>query len=306
MNFRSHLAAAVIGVWLMVPARAQGPDALGKSDYAPAFFDPGGAFLNAQRLVVFPPGTAALAIPIPVELGYIAFSRDGNVLYGTRLRDPADGAASIYKVGLDPVRATPIPGADGLAPIYAIGASEKNIVVSGRYKKSGLPSTCGVFELTLATGALRKVIDNPDCTFVGAWQSISLSADGDRAVAVRKNKLALIDVATGVIKPIADGIFRAAWSPDGRWIAALEYGGGDRTFLIDASTLVKRRDLPSSEVIWSPDSRHLMAVDQSPRCNPDYGTLQQMDIETGTKSTIQNSTCMVDDSRIGWVRAGSQ
>lgn len=125
------------------------------------------------------------------------------------------------------------------------------IVVSGGYLTNGLLSQCGLYELTFATGEVRQIASNSDCKYSSSWNRISLSPDGRRIVAVRRNRLELIDTQTKAIQSLGLGFYHAAWSPDGRWIAALG-DHGDATLIIDALTLTKRKTLPPTEVIWSP------------------------------------------------------
>jgi hypothetical protein len=146
-----------------------------------------------------------------------------------------------------------------------------------------------MFELTLASGSMRKVLDNPDCKYLSAWQSISLSPGGERVVAVRKGHLELVDLAAGTIRSLGDGFYKAAWSPNGLWIAALEYRGRYRTILIDTSSFERHRELPNSNVVWSPDSRYLLAGRESFGCNPEWGSIGMMDVESGKLSIIRSS-----------------
>ena len=166
--------------------------------------------------------------------------------------------------------------------------------------------SCGLFELTLASGKVRKILSNSDCKYKSSWGSISLSPDGEQLVAVREHRLMLINLGTGDVRSLGDGFFATSWSPDGRWIAALEYGGRSRTVLMDTSSFSKQRELPSSEVVWSPDSRYIVAVGQQTRCGGYSGTLQLIDIKSGQKSTVPGSACKVYSSIIGWVNLATQ
>ena len=160
---------------------------------------------------------------------------------------------------------------------------------------------CGLYELILASGELNKIIGNTSCHYKSSWNSISFSPDGYRLIAVREHRLELIDLETRTIKSLGDGFFHAAWSPDGRWIAALEYEGKNQSVLIDTSDFNKRRKLPSSEGIWAPDSHHLLASRTRSRCPSDFGTLELIDIESGKTSVIESSTCRVNRLVFGWV-----
>jgi hypothetical protein len=248
-----------------------------------------------QKLVVFPIGAQAFNIPFPFGLGYIAYSPDGIILSKVRRDGPNTG---LYKIEFEPTRASLVPGSAGLTSVNGIGASRAKIVVSAGYLRV---TECGMFELTLESGRVRKVLDNSDCKYLSAWQSSSLSPDGGRVVAVRRHRVELVDLGAGTVRSLGGGFLEAAWSPNGLWIAALENGGRDGTILFDALSFTRRRELPNSDVVWSPDSRYLLAGRQGFGCDPYWGTLAMMDIESGKLSTIQSSVCKVHDVRIGWV-----
>ena len=121
----------------------------------------------------------------------------------------------------------------------------------------------------------------------------------------REHRLELIDTETKAVPSLGDGFYDAAWSPDGRWIAALG-DNGDHTVLIDAFTLTKRKTLPPSEVIWSPDSRSLLASRLRWRCPPDFGSLELIDIESGKTSIIQSSACQISMLVFGWINVATR
>lgn len=272
--------------------------------YAPAFYDPGPARGNTPKLFVFPVDGQSFTVSLPFQLGKFAVSPDGTVLYGPRFFDPRGRNTGLYKIEFGPMRTSRVAGSEGLASIYGIAASSTKIVVSAGYlPDAGFLSECGLYELMLSSGAVHKILSNSDCKYASSWSSISLSPDSRRIVAVRKHRLELIDTERKAVQSLGDGFYYAAWSPDGRWIAALG-DNGDHTVLMDASDLDKRRTLPPSEVIWSPDSRSILASRLHLPCPPDFGTLHLIDVETGRTSTIQSSTCKVSQLVFGWVNLG--
>ena len=100
----------------------------------------------------------------------------------------------------------------------------------------------------------------------------------------------------------------ASYSPDGKWIAALQLAppGHSKTILIDRQDFSRRRDLGGSEddeVVWSPDSRTLLHAVYRPACpsrNP--LALETIDIETGKRFIPKESICNAGAGRdIGWV-----
>ena len=266
---------------------------------APAFYDPGPVRGDAPKLYVFPLKGESFSVPLPFQLGAFAASPDGTVLYGARFFDPSGRNTGLYKIEFGPARATKIAGSEGLASVYGIGASSTKIILSAGYLSGArLVSRCGLYELELSAGGVHKIVDNTDCTYLSAWGSISLSPDSERLIAVRKHRLELIDTQAGTIQTLGDGFYYAAWSPDGRWIAALDT---EHTVLINALALSQRRVLPKSEVIWSPDSRSILASRSAMLCGPDFGTLRLIDIESGRTSIIRSSTCRINQLVFGWV-----
>jgi hypothetical protein len=302
--------AAMVGLSLVGLAQLRDGEPASTPSYAPAFLELGDkAFGDDENLVVFPASAEALTIPLPFRIGYVAPSPDGRALYAARFFDPKRSKAGLYKIEFGPTRASPVAGSEGLFSIYGIGASRTKIVVSAGYlNAAGFldEKSCGMFELTLASGKVRKILSNSDCKYKSSWSGISLSPDGEQVIAVRERRLELVNLETGAVRSLGEGFYLASWSPDGLWIAALEFGGRSRTILMDTTSFSKRRELPDAEVIWSPDSRYLVAVRLPARCGGYRGTIQLIDIESGKTSTLQNSVCKVNHSIIGWVNTAAQ
>ena len=299
----------MFGLSLLGLAQSRDGESASTSSSALAFYDPGGAFRNEQKLVVFPAGAQPLTIPLPFGLGYSSPSPDGKALYAQRFFDPTGTNSGLYRLEFGPTRASRVAGSEGLTSVNGIGVSRTKIVVSAGYINSAGfldQKSCGMYELTLASGNVRKILGNSDCKYHSSWRSISFSPDGEQVVAVREHRLELVNLGTGAVRSLGDGFFAVAWSPNGLWIAALEYGGRSRTILFDTSSFTKRRELPSSEVIWSPDSRHIVAVGQQSRCGGYRGTMRLIDIESGERSTIQDSACKITNHLIGWINVAEQ
>ena len=308
--FRKLTLIGTFGLSLLGVSQSRDGDSASTSSSALAFYDPGGPLKNEQKLVVFPAGAQALTIPLPFGLGNMAASPDGKALYAQRFFDPTGPNSGLYKIEFGPTRASRVAGSEGLTSVYGIGVSRTKLVVSAGYLSSAGfldEKSCGMYELTLTTGKVRKILSNSDCKYRSSWGSISLSPDGEQVVAVRERRLELVNLGTGAgaVRSLGDGFFDAAWSPNGLWIAALEYGGRSRTILLDASSFAKRRELRSSEVIWSPDSRHIVAVGQQSRCGGYSGTLRLIDIESGEISTVQNSACKITNPLVGWINVSN-
>jgi Tol biopolymer transport system component len=139
------------------------------------------------------------------------------------------------------------------------------------------------------------------------WYDLSLSPNGEQAVAERNGRLEVIDLVHGTIKSLG-GFREATWSPDGQRIAAIEDSKRQRLFLIDPTTSSRRRILSYCPIrpTWSPDSRYILLQKWYLfRCGFSLdvegpATLQTLDVKTGKKSTIRSSKCEVQGVT-GWV-----
>jgi WD40 repeat protein len=277
------------------------------SAFAPAFYDPGPGRGDAPKLHVFPVDGPKFTLALPFQVGNVAVSPDGESLYVQRFFDPTGPNTGLYKIEFGPTRATRLAGSKGLTSVYGITASSTKIVVSAGYlNHAGLTSRCGLYELILSSGDVHQILSNSDCEYASSWSSISLSPDSRKIIAVRKHRLELIDTETKAVQSLGDGFYNAAWSPDGRWIAALG-DNGDHTVLIDTTAFDKRRTLPPSEVIWSPDSHSLLASRLHWLClSPYVGTLHLIDIESGKTSIVRSSTCQVSMVVFGWINVAAR
>ena len=274
------------------------------SAFAPAFYDPGSVRDDPPKLHVFPVDAPSFTLALPFQLGKVAVNPDGKVLYAQRFFDPTGPNTGLYKIELGPTLATRVAGSKALTSVYGIAASSTKIVVSAGYLTGNRVSRCGLYELIFSSRDVHQIVANSDCKYSSSWSSISLSPDSRRIVAVRRHRLELIDTETSAVQSLGDGFYYAAWSPDGRWIAALG-DKGDHTLLIDALTLTKRKTLPPSEVIWSPDSHDILASRPRSLCPSDFGTLELIDIESGKTSIIRSSTCQISMLVFGWINVAT-
>ncbi len=304
---RRLLAAAAVGLSLTRLALSQEGPSNRSSMYSAAFYSSGVNLERRPELVVFPDRHAFFTIPLPFPLGYFAYSRDGKSIYSEDMQLDSKAAVSsgLFRIEIEPMRVTLVAGSAGLTPLGGIAVTVNTIVASGHYQHDG-KKNCGIFELGLQNGIVRKALDNPDCGYMEAWHGLSLSPDGVRAVAVRKGRLELIDLTAGTARVLGEGFLKAAWSPDGLWIAALENGGRSKTMLLDTSTFMRRKVLRDSEVVWSPDSRSLLVVVRALRCGPDFGSLAKVDVASGSLTTIPNSNCKINQPTTGWVSVARQ
>jgi WD40-like Beta Propeller Repeat len=212
----------------------------------------------------------------------------------------------VLRIELQPLRAILIPGSNvfGVHSL-AVPAHEDKIIISGVRKQHGTEES-GIFELNSLSGESRMLAVN-DKPKIGslfparsAWQYLAVSPDGKRAAAMRERALEVIDLTNGSIRTLSEDLQEGAWSPDGRWLAAIDWKKG-RTVLMDATTLVPRRILRESNADWSPDSRYLLGVKKFDLCGPYSGTFEATNIETGKAVTIKSSHCKVNRATSGWV-----
>jgi WD40 repeat protein len=241
-----------------------------------------------RELTVFPLRGKPFRIPLR-SVSAVTFSPDGRALYGSCTPDrdqEKDGDAiriAVCKVDLYTGNTTPTPGT-----VQDLHGSLSSSHISR------------VFALTLPDG-IPTVISLP--ADGQPWLYISLSPDGQRAVAVHNRRVQLVDIVRGTNKPLGDKWFIAAWSPDGKWLACVENGEQGRTVLMNAATLAIEHVLGNSELDWSPDSHYLLGIKRHDGCRSiEGGTFEAIDISNGSRTTIGSSGCQVDGANTGWVR----
>lgn len=291
---------AVLGTAIVTygqPRQSKGAEAWNDYPYSAAFLSSNGGFPPHMEVVVFPFIGKAFKIPIwPARA--LTFSPDGKALYGVCKPYPDEPTTtSLCKIDLTTTGTTFVKGSIGLnASDLAVSDRGDHILVSDR---RGMEVV--LFELRFPGGGMRLLFSESDRSPRTFWAHLSLSQDGKRAVATHNGRVELIDVTSGAAKPLGDQFFIAAWSPDGKWLAALEKGEHGRTILFDATTMTRRRVLGNSEMDWSPDSRYLLGTKEHDRCGPYSSTLQTINIDTGERTTITSSECQVNKATTGWV-----
>lgn len=294
MNARVLIVLAAIGT--VESCRSQ--EALGSYIYCAAMYnDIAGV---SQELQVFPFDRTAFSLALPFPLGPLTYSPDGKALYATDLNNTLNrgvhSAPGLFKIEISPTRVASVPGLGGFGISgVAIPADQDEIVISG-----GRQGMCGIYKLSLPDGNLTNIVEAPCAAPLGVWQDLSLSPDGVRATAVRNHHLELIDLIHRNVEIMPDNLALGAWSPDGKWLAAMRNGGED-TILLDARTLEQRRVIGNTDLKWSPDSRYLLARRGQLACGPYAATLEIVDIETGRRTSIASSRCRIDRGTLGWV-----
>jgi hypothetical protein len=291
---RSRMLYVIAGVGCLVAGDGQRKESSLPNGYpySAAFISTINATPRQTELVVFPFQGAAFRIPLRSISVPRIFSPDGKALYGpcTPLQEDvvsSDGPIKIAscKIDLKTGSTTLVPGTvHDFVP----------------HHEDGVPSTghARLFGLSLSDGKPREITLPAD---PHPWMDVSLCPDNERAVATHNGRVELIDIVHGTVEPLGDELFMAAWSPDGKWLAAVEKGEHGRTILMEAKSLARRRILGPSELAWSPDSHYLLGMKQHGRCGPYYGTLEAIDVETGGRTTIKSSECQVNQTTTGWV-----
>jgi hypothetical protein len=300
---------AIASVW----AQDRTPDGATHADwpagyrYVPAAYD-----VTDRNLIVFPlDGRRETKVLLPRALGGYALSPDGRAIYGTAggIHDLTglNVAPGIFRIELTSMRVSDVPASGDFRFLssLAISSRQEEAVIAGKYWNGGRV-VCGVFTLDLLERKVRQIIDNGDCDDALAWTDISVSPDLQYAVAIRDHSLELIDLTNGGLRKLGDGFMKAAWSPDGKSIAAAKYSLLQANIvLFDGKTFAARRTLASSmvlTVLWSPDSRFLLARRSVAGCGPDAFTYEVFEAETGKVSLVQSSKCKVwNNNDVGWL-----
>jgi WD40 repeat protein len=301
---RSRLSVLIIA--FLTGGLAAFAQAIRPDSFTPALYTSQAA---RHELKVFPLVGEAHSIPLPLALGSLSFSPDGKALYGDRLfdatmllqQDPSKNGG-LFKVEFDPIRVSLLPGSDRVFPVYSLAVSPlKDQVIALGFEPGGKKGMSTLLELNLKNGSIRTVIESfapmADPTIYIA--NLSLSPDALRATATRNRRVEVIDLTNGSISYLEEGIESAEWSPDGKWLA-VDKGG--TTMRLDSSTLKPRRVLGATLLKWSPDSRYLLNRKSNLMCGlGEVGTLEMVDVQTGGRTEVGSSKCLVDRNTLGWL-----
>jgi len=311
-----------IGIWgLVIVQLSVGAPPV---SYYPAVYE---SAQDSGRLIVFPLNRSKYFLPVPGLHGGVVYGSDGRTVYVTtaeRREIPGGGGRlgtvavpGLFKVDLESGHVAAISGSTEFLYILAFAVSQRQdrVVVSGHRWSPG-HDTCGLYMVSVPNGEVDAVFASSNCDKL-PYGAISLAPDGKRAVTVRGGRLDILDLVSGSDTPwkdTGDRFWRAEWSPDGKWIAALALtggargnDGGSRTVLLDPSDPARRRDFDGNndkEAVWSPDSRSLLHAVWSPRPKPsvaDCLTLETLDIDTGRRQAIETSRCQLSSNSIGWI-----
>ena len=287
----------------------QGVSAVGGERFSPAAY-----VTENSRLLVFPSNQQSFTIPIPLNSRYVAFGAAGRTLYVTAFKKSGTTFTNdpgIFKIDLQPVKITRLAGLESFSAVdrLAVSKSEEVVVFAARVANA---SACGIYALNLADAKRRTVLENPDCRGLGwPWRIIDVSLDAKSALMLFDHRLAVLDLTDGKITSVGRQLWGGSYSPNGKWIAALELAGPQipsRTTLIDSQNFDRLRDLGGlndDEVVWSPDSKFILHCVPKSNCAGNGPlALEALDVATGQRTLVKDTSCRIGVSRyIGWVRS---
>ncbi len=247
-------------------------------------------------LWIFSEGTAPVRIRLDPDGWPYEFGPTGRTLYGTVHEN------CLYKLRLESNRGTTVACPTGIyfsiwSGDIALSAGEDKALIFGATGRDQ-DRKCGVFEIRLPNG-VPKLVVGVSCSDGPKRHSFSCSPECASATIIHHGELQILDVARGTIRSLGSGFLAASWSPDGKWIAALEDGRRPRTVSFDGATLERRKTLPESEAQWSADSHYLLRV-AACRGRED-GTAEALNIDSGRTKPIKSSRCQIYNTGTGWV-----
>lgn len=266
--------------------------------FTAAYIHPGD---HGHVLTLFPIAGKETTLPAPPGLlnnGRAVFGPDGRTIY-------ALGSEGIVRIDLRPARQSIVHGTSGFTAIWHFTISQDRIFVSGIL--SG--AECGTYEIAPDDESPRRLLAGvfPECGGGGG----DVSPNGKRLMGHVGADLALIDLETntphiirGLKELTREDVTwkgQAAWSPDGKWIAACHDGS---VFLVDLKTSHPRKIGGASGLIgWSPDSAYLLVSKSQLSCLGFlyFESLAVIDLRTGKESVIKSSHCKVGGSWVGWI-----
>jgi hypothetical protein len=277
----------------------QRPGLLGA--YYPAYCRPAAFPSRNFELIVLGANNTRRSLNVPLRLDLLTYARDGMMLYALTREMPF----CLNKIELNPVRVTAMACPRGLTSVFNFSTSTQGdrLLISGGIEENG-HTRCGVFQVRLPEPTAQPILETESCgadAFAGSWGSLSISPGADYAVAVRRDRLELIDINNRSSRVLMDKVLKATWSPDGNWIAAVTARGP--TALISTGDFKIKRTVAETEGQWSPDSRYLLRVKGClfPMADNSVGTIQALDVATGKSVSVKSSHCEVGFASTGWV-----
>jgi len=159
------------------------------------YFSP--AFISQRQpgqaaLVVFPQHGSLVEVPLPAGFVGFDYGSAGDSIYAFQNSRQNSRKPGLYRIRLNPMQIEFVTGSTDLSGDLRVAESNGQAIVSG-----GLVPTqdCGLFELRIPEGTIRKILASSSCEYLALWSKPSISVDGKRLVAFRKPRLELIDIA---------------------------------------------------------------------------------------------------------------
>jgi hypothetical protein len=232
------------------------------------------AFVGPVGLTVFPFVSQARTRSFNADIKGLAYSPDGDFLYG-QAESSNPQWSGIVRLNLESFQIERIPGTEAF-----------------RFRRSDQ----SVSEIVLSP--------NQRCDYLTDWHCLSVSPDMRYIAASKLGAIVVIDSVSGAKSPLGRG-WKAAWSPDGKWIAMTQGENNLEVTLIDSHDWSSRRSLGATDdtgLVWSPDSQYLLIWKSGLlSCGPYFGTLATINVESGKRENIQSSSCKVNVMTAGWV-----
>jgi hypothetical protein len=264
--------------------------------YRPVNYFPTPPTQNELRIFQF--DEKIFTLPISFKLGRVEIAANGKSFYSAQ--------RGLVRIQLDTLQVSSVPGTTEFGYNgFAVTPTENMIVISGQ-RQAGGQRSCGVFVLTLPDAQIRQVV-NSGCNYTdaGVWTDLSVSADGQRLAGLHNRRIELLDLSRGTAESLGNDFWLASFSPDGKWLAAMNDIKHPKLILFDAHGLTHQRSLGASDggLYWSPDSRYLLLLKDELRCGffSEFYSMETLDVQAFRRRIVKSSRCQISGGISGWV-----
>lgn len=283
---------------LIIAALLIGRCAVGQGSFSPAYVHVGDR--NVLELTLYPADGPELTVPLPglnASFRVIAFGPDGRSIY-------LPNGRGLTEIEFNPIRQTLVPGSEQFSAIWSLTVAQRTgrLLVWGTRTADG-EVECGAFEIDPIAGRVRTLWRGTvgDCGGpVSPTSSLMLHSVG--------NRLDLVDLSSSSIQTVlrARAPVPASWSPDGRWISAVQDGS---LLLIDAKDTSRRQKLgrsASDTGAWSPDAKRLLFIKSQFSCFATlfFQSLEVLDVQTRKRTWVKAAHCSILVGPVGWLDRG--
>lgn len=273
---------------LLGPLFLQGQEGLTPGPYLYSAF---ATALPDSEMTIFPFSGPPVVRSLP-PLAAESASLNGRVMYGIL------EVKGIQRFDLVSGRMSMLAGTEAFSAMAFNVAPQEDSVALVYLTNNTIPEICQLAVVSLPSGRERVVGEKSPCYMGG--RSMSVSPDRKKLLMEEGTGMELVDLETGSSKQLKAYV-HAAFSPDGKWIAALS---GRRLELLDASSFHHIRSLGwafDERPTWSPDSHYLLVG--RPFCSAYSYTLSAVDVYTGKHTEIKSSHCLLSHQGHWWVSA---